>query len=435
MAQVNITKRGQVWQYRFEVAPIDGKRKQISKSGFKTKREALEAGTKALAEYNEGGVAFKPSEISVSDYLDYWLDTYGKMNLKYNTQLNYLYTIENHLKPNLGMYRLRALTPATIQEYANGLKTKGLSKNSIIGILSTLSASLDYAIEPLHYIQYNPCDKVKYPKFTETKEVQRYIITPEQFQKIIERFPASSNFYIPLMIGYYTGVRIAECFGLTWDDVDFDNSTITINQTLVKRNFGVDIRQALIKKEKKEEKSAWYFNTPKTRGSYRTIKIGKTLYDVLKEEHKKQCKNELLYGEYYTRVYKKPEKDEKGDTIYRLIEVEKGVPCSLESVNLINVRENGQLLSMDSMKYCNRIIHYELGIPFNYHSLRHTHATTLIENGANIKDVQERLGHTLIQTTLDTYTHNTDFMRNMSVDIFENAVKENEHQISTAIEK
>ena len=75
------------------------------------------------------------------------------------------------------------------------------------------------------------------------------------------------------------------------------------------------------------------------------------------------------------------------------------------------------------MKYCNRIIHYELNIMFNYHSLRHTHATTLVENGANIKDVQERLGHCNIETTLNTYTHNTDYLRSQSVDIFENAVK------------
>ena len=113
-----------------------------------------------------------------------------------------------------------------------------------------------------------------------------------------------------------------------------------------------------------------------------------------------------FYGEYYTRIYKKPELDEKGDTIYRLVEVEAGVPCTLEPVDMLNVKENGQLLSMDSMKYCNRIIHYELNIMFNYHSLRHTHATTLVENGANIKDVQERLGHCNIETTLNTYSTN-----------------------------
>lgn len=90
---------------------------------------------------------------------------------------------------------------------------------------------------------------------------------------------------------------------------------------------------------------------------------------------------------------------------------------------MVCVRENGEYVSTDSFKYCARVIHNELKIAFNYHSLRHTHATFLIQNGANVKDVQERLGHTNIQTTLNTYVHNTEKMKNDSVDIFENAVK------------
>ena len=103
MANVNCSKRGKYWQYRFDVAKVDGKRKQISKSGFKTKKEALAAGVKALSEYNSSGSLFQPSEVSVADYLDYWVDSYCKMNLKYNTQLGYIRIIENHLKPTFGM--------------------------------------------------------------------------------------------------------------------------------------------------------------------------------------------------------------------------------------------------------------------------------------------------------------------------------------------
>ena len=63
-------------------------------------------------------------------------------------------------------------------------------------------------------------------------------------------------------------------------------------------------------------------------------------------------------------------------------------------------------------------------IAFDYHSLRHTHATILIESGADVKDVQTRLGHANIQTTLQTYVHDTETMANRSVDIFEQAVKQ-----------
>jgi len=77
------------------------------------------------------------------------------------------------------------------------------------------------------------------------------------------------------------------------------------------------------------------------------------------------------------------------------------------------------MITPDSFKYASRVIHYSLCLLFNFNSLRHTHATTLIENGANIKDVQTRLRHANIETTLGTYTHSTEKMAERSVDIFE----------------
>lgn len=101
---------------------------------------------------------------------------------------------------------------------------------------------------------------------------------------------------------------------------------------------------------------------------------------------------------------------------------ERTLQSPLKNVSLVCVRENGEYISTDSFKYCSRVIHNELQIKFDYHSLRHTHATMLIENGANPKDVQCRLGHANINTTLQTYTHDTEEMQNQSVDIFEKAV-------------
>ena len=137
-----------------------------------------------------------------------------------------------------------------------------------------------------------------------------------------------------------------------------------------------------------------------------------------------QIEQQLIYGEYYTQIYKKEEKDEKGNTIFRLVEVEKSVPVALPKANLIMRKENGQYSSTDSFKYAARVIHYDLGIKFNFHSLRHTHATKLIESGVSPKAVQARLGHEHIQTTLQTYTHNTEAMEQSAVDTFETIAKE-----------
>lgn len=423
-------KRGNTWSYYFDMGKVDGKRKRKEKGGFATKKDAETALAKAINEYNNAGQVFEPSEISVSDYLDFWFDNYCKMNLKYNTQIGYLGIIENHLKPTFGTYKLKALNSACIQEYINNLKLKSYSKSSVVGIISTLSGALNYAIEPLHYIQYNPCDRIKYPKYIKnSKKDVRYIIEPETFQQITNRFPETSQFYIPLMIGYYTGLRISETFALTWNDIDLKNRTITVNKITVKRNFGADVRKAASKKNgKKLEKSSWYFGTPKTFTSNRTVKFGETLYNALVYAKKQKNINRMKYGEYFTEHYLKTETDEKGEPMQRIIPVSRALQCALPSADMVCVRENGEYVSTDSFKYCARVIHYELRIAFNYHSLRHTHATFLIEAGANVKDVQERLGHTNIETTLNTYVHNTDQMRSQTVDIFEKVIDEKKKQ-------
>lgn len=84
-----------------------------------------------------------------------------------------------------------------------------------------------------------------------------------------------------------------------------------------------------------------------------------------------------------------------------------------------------ELLTIDSIKYLSRIVNYELNIPFKFHSLGHTHATMWLEASANIKDIQERLGHSKSSITMDVYSHVTKKMSNDSVNIFENMIKIN----------
>jgi len=216
--------------------------------------------------------------------------------------------------------------------------------------------------------------------------------------------PAGTTFYIPIMIGYYTGCRIGEVMGLTWNDIDLEKGTLDVNKLIYKR------------------KPNWYFGSTKTKSSVRNIKIGKTLVDALKKHKIWQMENRLKYGQHYYQQYEVEELDgtEKLRRIYSLpVSVDPGV---MQPINMVCTKEDGEMITPDTFKYASRVIHYSLGILFNFHSLRHTHATTLIENGANVKDVQDRLGHANIETTLGTYTHSTEKSAEQSVDIFENAV-------------
>lgn len=407
MAEVVARKRGSTWSYSFELAKVDGKRKRKEKGGFRTKKEALEAGTKAKAEYDNSGQAFTPSEISVADYMDYWLDNYVKVNCSLNTVEAYDSVIKNHIKPKLGKYKLKSITPATLQDFINDIHIHGYSKNMMVNIKTVLNVAFAYAADTCKFISDTPAVRIKLPKFAKQKK-ERSIVAPEQFNKIVTRFDKNTNFYLPIMLGYHCGLRIGECFGLTWDCIDFEAMTLTVNKAL---NYD-DVNKK------------WYYSPPKTKTSNRTILLGTTILNALKRERIKQKENKLRYGEFYTSQYVKTTKT-NGRQLQYIEEYMNTNICALQKVEPVCIKENGSMLTSGSFRYCSRVIHYELGIPeFDYHSLRHTHATILIENGANVKDVQERLGHTNIETTMNTYVHNTERIKKESVDIFERAINQ-----------
>lgn len=390
MASVNVRKRGEKWQYQFEAAVIDGKRKQITKSGFRTKKEALEAGAKALAEYNNCGLTFTPSEISFSDYLDFWIKEYAQINLKETTVNNYIKKIKLYIKPELGIYKLKSLSPAILQSYINKKFNEGFSRNTLLVLKGILSGSLNYAVEPLRYIKFSPMAAVKLPlqravPKIPTRKKEKHIVTKEQFNAIIERFPYRHTCYLPLQLAYRCGLRLGEAFAITWDDVNFEDNTLSIN------------------KQVQWDNKYWYFTDTKYK-SDRIIDLDDFMVNILKQYKSQQLKDKVYYGEHYIRLKINDKK--------QINEVEG------DEINLINIRENGTYIQPRVMQHCFRVIHYKLGYKeLDYHSLRHTHTTMLLSAGANIKAVQERLGHKKLDITLQVYTHVTDEMRKKTLDI------------------
>lgn len=398
-----IRKRGDKWYYSFEAGSIDGKRKRIERVGGRTKKEAEAALRIALQEYNNAGLHFEPIEMSLADYMDYWFKNYVLLNCKHNTQNAYKNLIDNHIKPSLGVYKLKSLTPAILQEFINHKFLSGFSKNHLTNLFTVLNGAVNYAVHPCKFTKDNPMQYVKYPKYEHSKlEIDRKIITQEELNRILERFPFGTSFYIPIVIGYYTGCRIGEVMGLTWDDINLVEGSISINKIIYKR------------------KPNWYFGSTKTNSSVRTIKIGETLLSALKQHKKEQTENRSKYGQHFIQQYETEERDDINEKLRRIYSLPASVHTNMSlKIHMVCTKENGEMVTPDAFKYASRVINYGLGILFNFHSLRHTHATTLIERGANIKDVQMRLGHTKIGTTLDTYTHQTNVMSTETVDIFE----------------
>lgn len=395
------------WEYRFEIASVGGNRSQESKSGFKTKGEAEREGGKAYAQYHNTGRIFEPKKISVSDYLDYWLNNAIKKNIghgySHNTYLDYESKIRNHLKPAFGHFLLSALqdAPDVIQSWIDDMKSKGYSKSMIKNTLACLSGSLNYAIIPLKYIKNNPCNYVKLgrmPVDIKSKKYAEYICTKDEFNRILERFPIESNFYLSLVVPYHLGTRLGETYGINLlKDVDFKKSEININQQL---NY---------------EDKTWYYRPPKYE-SYRTLKMGNTISKILKKEILRRKENMLKYGQYYLKTYLLPDNS--------ITQLRSDIIVPYTEIMPLCVRENGEILTTNSFKYCAKIIHHELNNPlFHSHCLRHTHGTILAENGAFPKDVMERLGHKDIKVTFNKYIFNTDKMKSNTIEVFEKAIQ------------
>lgn len=396
MGELRTRKRGKKWEWSFEGARINGKRQPISKGGYRTKAEAIAAGTQAKAEYESAGRIFRPAEISVADYLDYWYENYVMRNLSYNTQQDYKRKIQKHIKPYLGKYRLISLEPDIIQQWIDQKKDEGYSQSMIKNMLCCLSGALNYAVQPCKYLKGNPCLYVKTPKVPtpeDRKAHTEYICTREDYQAIMDRFPEGSVFYLPIMTGYHCGTRIGETYGIDlMQDIDFKTNTLHIRHQM------------------KKEDGCWYYRRPKY-GSERAFRIDPVYADALKAEIHARKLNQMRYGQYFTKTYLKPDG--------RIVQAPADVYVAFPEIMPLAARENGQLLTPESFKYCARVVHNELGNPlFHSHCLRHTHGTILAENGAQPKTVMERLGHKDLKTTMERYVFNTDKMQDDAVKLF-----------------
>ena len=286
-------------------------------------------------------------------WFEEWLTHYIRPSSKQRTFEQYSRAAQIHILPYLGNVELTDLTPFVLQKFITGLTEngnkrtgKGLSPNFVKTILSIVQNSLKTA----HLVGYLPeysANKIKRPKPKE-KQVECFSI---QEQKKIEEaaLSAKKDKYRGIILCLYTGLRIGELLALTWYDIDFEKSILSVTKTCHDGNEnGKHIR---------------IIDTPKTENSRRQIPLSKTLVKMLKEMKKKsKCEFVIADGEkpVFIRSYQ------------RMFEL---------FLKKLGLQHKG------------------------FHSLRHTFATRALECRMDVKSLSEILGHKNAMITLNRYAH------------------------------
>ena len=395
MSNVTIQKRGKFYQYKFEIARVDGKRKFLSKSGFKTKAEAEKEGILAYNEYLNTGKSFSVSEMSYSDFLDYWLDNHCKINLKYHTIEAYGNIVKTHLKTNLGFYKLSQITKPTLQDFLNKIYVeKAYSKNFLNNIRKVLKCSFNYAVDN-EYVKVNSAANLKLPKYDEPPKDVAHIFTTEEINTILDRFKNNHCVYYAFLTAYCTGLRIAEVFALTWDDIDFKNKVINVKHTVYDKPD--------------DGKGRWYIGTTKTKQGTRQINMSITLYNALINYKKKQQCLKKVFGNKYCTYHFEDVFNKYGKLTEQRIVQNEGDILQINKADMVFTRSNGKYVGRNILNYPFKIIHKELGIEnCRFYDLRGSYATINLRNGTEMREVADILGHKYIETTENFYISSTD---------------------------
>lgn len=370
----SVRKRGEKWSYYFSYKQ-DGKYKKKEKGGFATKREAETALREALHLYDKNNIVKQFNSYTLYDYINYWLGGEAQRTLKPRTLELYSYTNEKYIKDDVGYIKITDINPVILYKFLSQ-KQESYSSSSVNNIRNVLNNAFNCAIRE-GIIHSNPMSTIRLnPKGYNTNRIQdKRALTKEEVAELLA-IAKGTKYYLPIIIALQMGLRRSEVLGLTWDDIDFDNKTLSVNKILV------DI-------ENKELK----LTSPKTNSSVRTIKLTADVIEALKSVKKEQDQLKQTQGNYYYTEH---------DFVY----------CQKDG---LPISPNKSFTPM--FRY---FIRKNVPFPVRFHDLRHTHATLMLEAGISPKIIQERLGHVNINTTLNVYSHVTKDMEDNSIEIFEN---------------
>ena len=398
-------------------------------AGTESKSETEKMLRKAMEDYEEKKFVAKTENITLGGMLDRWVEEELKPGtLSNSTVMSYIGVVRRIKQHPVGQRKLKSITADHLQDYVDllcfggtnpdGTTTKPLSKGYLRLFSAVLQNSFRFAVFPKRYITFNPMQyvvmrgkKEDVELFAEdsAEENPTPTITHEQYLDLLEYLRKKKNpAILPIQIAYYTGLRIGEVCGLTWQDINLEEQYLTVRRSLRYNNIRHKYEIGATKRKK-----------------VRIVDFCDTLAEILKKAKKEQHRQRFQYGELYHRNYYKQVTD-KGRMYYEVYNLQntEDVPEDYEEIAFTCLRPDGAVEYPTTVSIVCRTARKKVkGLEdFHFHMLRHTYTSNLLSNGAAPKDVQELLGHADVSTTMNVYAHATREAKRTSARLLDKAV-------------
>ena len=345
-------RAGTVYDISIKYKTADGYKRYIKK-GFTTKKDAQQHEAEMKVKLSKPSYYHQPGthgKMTVKEYLDEWVDSHGKANLRPTTFAGYKSHIKNQVLPYIGHLRLNQISPAVIDELYQKLSDAGYAQNTIRYVHRVLGVSME-AARKYRYIEYNPVRDIITKLGKQDKTPDPYTI--EQVRQFMSNI-FGTKWELPVVLGGLYGLRISEILGLRWQNVDFDKMQFNVKEQLP---FNLPAGTKLI-----DEMAP-------TKSSDRLLPITEDTLPYFKQQYELQEKQKEFSkaggGEYYNNdlVIAKPD-----GSPYRRNTVSADFGHLLQSLDMPHIR---------------------------FHDLRHTAATNMHQLTGDFFTVAEILGHTL----------------------------------------